>query len=404
MASIKRASANNTTDAAQGRYAYNDKPANFNNNVPANTPDKKNNAGIFDVKTLIAAGINPVTGLPLKLDSGTNEGFKPHNLKLLRIIDEQDAINRYKWYNLPNGLNQHLLERVLYYRGQGMFFYSDELDQFFFLPYTLDGSIDVYGRFVDVHPVPFNGTVEESKKNTKKALRDWLTGARRHVVYDILLEEPTDEQLLNSCVLLSDYSKQEAQTNIARNVLNGPLLDVMADCIPFMRTALLAGTGVEGVRVNTEDESSNVEAASRSIDRAALTGRKYIPITAALEFQEMTGAPLSKSEEFLLAMQGLDNYRLSTYGIKNGGLFQKKAHMLQEEQDQAGISNSAMQDGLTNRQHFCDIINSIWGLGVWCEISEPQIEADYNGDGLASDNDPDTPSYNGGNDNVQSMG
>lgn len=139
------------------------------------------------------------------------------------------------------------------------------------------------------------------------------------------------------------------------------------------------------MRVAQEDDYSNVEAASRSIDRAALAGRKFVPIVSPIEFQELTGEAVSKSEEFLLAMQGLDNYRLSTYGIKNGGLFQKKAHMLQEEQEAAGVSNSAMQDGLNLRQEFCDIVNSIWDLGVWCEVSEPQLEADYNGDGLMSD-------------------
>ena len=396
MAKINRASANNTTDPQKGTYAYNDKPANFNNNITANTPGKKNNAGIYDIKSLIQAGIDPRTGLPIKAASLYTDGFKPHNVKLLRIIDEQDAINRYRWYNLPNGLNQHLIERVLYYRGQGMFFYMEEADQFFFLPYALDGTIDVYGRFVDVTPLPFNGTATNADQKPKA----WINGLKRHCVYDIKLDEVTEEDILNSCVILTDYCRAEAQTNISRSTLNMPLLDVMADCIPFMRTALLSGTGVSGMRVGQEDDYSNVEAASRSIDRAALNGRKFVPIVSPIEFQELTGAAISKCEEFLLAMQGLDNYRLSTYGIKNGGLFQKKAHMLQDEQDAAGISNSAMQDGLTLRQEFCDIVNSIWGLGIWCDISEQQIETDLDGDGMASDNGPSTPSYDGGGDNV----
>lgn len=380
MASINRASASNVTNAAQGQYAYNDKPANFNNNIPANTVGKKINARMTDVKLLIQAGIDPKTGLPVKMGM-SDEGFKPHNVKLLSIIDEQDAINRYKWYNLPPELPAHLIERVLYYRGQGAFFYLDEADKFFFLPYALDGTIDVYGRFVDITPLPFNGstTLDGDK------LKPWIQGLRRHCEYEILLESPTEEQLLGSCVLLTDYCRGQAQTNISRQILNAPLLDVMADCIPFLRTALLAGTGVSGMRVAQEDDYSNVEAASRSIDRAALAGRKFVPIVSPIEFQELTGEAVSKSEEFLLAMQGLDNYRLSTYGIKNGGLFQKKAHMLQEEQEAAGVSNSAMQDGLNLRQEFCDIVNSIWDLGVWCEVSEPQLEADYNGDGLMSD-------------------
>lgn len=350
----------------------------------AQLPGKINNAKLPDVKTLIGAGIDPKTSLPLKVTGNTGEGFKPHNKKLLRIIDEQDAIYRYTWYNLPNGLNQELIERILYYRGQGMFFYMETDGKFYFLPYALDGTIDVYGRFVDVTPLPFNGTATADGKE-----KPWITGLRRHVVYDLKLDALTVEDLTDSCVLLSDYVPQQSQTIIPRQILNDPLLDVMADCIPFMRTALLNGTGIEGMRVTSEDDYSNVEAASRSIDRAALVGRKFIPITGAIEFQEMTGGQVSKSEEFLLAMQGLDNYRLSTYGMKNGGLFQKKAHMLQSEQDQAGISNSPLEDGKLRRQHFCNVLNSIWGLGMWCEISEAQLSVDQNGDGVASDNEED---------------
>lgn len=359
-------------------------------NASANGTDKKpgkvNNASLPNIQPFIQAGIDPKTGLPLKMGSGTTEGFKPHNKKLLRIIDEQDAVYRYTWYNLPNGLNQELIERVLYYRGQGMFFYMETDNKFYFLPYALDGSIDVYGRYMDVTPLPFNGSASSEDKKEQKP---WITGLKKHCVYDIKLDALTMEDLTESCVLLSDYIPQQAQTVISRQVLNDPLLDVMADCIPFMRTALLNGTGIEGMRVSSEDDYSNVEAASRGIDKAALTGRKFIPITGMVDFQEMTGGNVSKSEEFLLAMQGLDNYRLSTYGMKNGGLFQKKAHMLQTEQDRAGISNSPLDDGKLRRQHFCNIVNSIWGSGIWCEISEAQMSVDQNGDGIASENEAD---------------
>ena len=57
--------------------------------------------------------------------------------RILRINDEQLALNRYRWYNLPHGLNGQLIERVLYYRGRGMFLYIEPLEQFAFLPYCL---------------------------------------------------------------------------------------------------------------------------------------------------------------------------------------------------------------------------------------------------------------------------
>ena len=59
-------------------------------------------------------------------------------------------------------------------------------------------------------------------------------------------------------------------------------------------------------------------------------------------------------------MQALDNLRLSTHGIKNSGMLEKKAHMLQDEQDMnAGPVELVLQDGLAIRQNACNIINSI---------------------------------------------
>lgn len=369
-----------------GRY---DASAQQTNNPQ---PGKVNNAKLPDVKRLIQAGIDPTTKLPLKAIGAFDEGFKENNRKLLRIIDEQDAINRFTWYNLPNGLSSQLIERILYYRGQGMFFYMADAEKFFFLPYALDGTIDVYGRYMEVTPLPFNGTANNGD-DTKKA-KPWITGLKRKCVYDIVLDELKIDDLLNSCVILKDYSPQQSQTNISRQILNDPLLDVMADCIPFLHTALLNSTGVMGMRVSSEDDQSNVEAASRSINRAALSGRKYVPITGSIAFQELTGGDVAKSEEFLLTMQALDNYRLSLYGLENGGLFQKKSHMLEAEQNMnAGKASLVMQDSLTIRQNFCDVVNSIWGLGIWCEISESALGIDRDMDGEISENNSQAANY-----------
>jgi hypothetical protein len=80
-------------------------------------------------------------------------------------------------------------------------------------------------------------------------------------------------------------------------------------------------------------------------------------------------------------MQSLDNYRLSLYGLDNGGLFQKKSHMLEAEQNMnTGNTGLILQDSLKCRQDACDIINSVWDLDVWCEASEVVLNIDRNGD------------------------
>ena len=346
----------------------------------------KNNARLEDPSILIQAGIDPKTGLPLR--AGSNRcTLKADIKKQLRIVDEQNAVNRFTWYNLPEGLNGRLMERILYYKGQGMFFFLK--DKFYFLPYALAGSIDVYGRFTRVTPLPFNGSTGDGTKE-----RPWITGLTFEPVYDIALPEDFEsveaivDKLEGSCVLLKDYTEQYAQTNIARQIINDPILDVMAECFPYMRTALKNSTGVQGMRVGTENESANVWAANNAINKAALEGDSKVPIVGTVDFQDLTSGETAKAEEFLLAMQSLDNYRLSLYGLDNGGLFQKKSHMLQAEQEMnTGNVGLVMRDSLQNRQDFCTLCNSLFGLNMWCEVSETVIGMDTTGDGVAGDNE-----------------
>ena len=363
-----------------------------NNKLPA----------MYDLDTYMAAGINPQTGLPIKAgDNQINSICKADIKKQLRILDEQDAVNRFTWYNLPSGLNSRLMERILYYKGQGMFFKLQ--DKFYFLPYALDGTIDVYGRFTDVTPLPFNGKASSDGKD-----RPWITGLRRKCLYDVQMPEEfmsedsgeIDWEKIETtqdsvCVLIKDYTEQISQTNISRQILQDPILDVMADMFPFMRTALLNGTGIQGMRVNSQDEYANVEAASRSINRAALEGKKWVPVVGNVDFQDLTNGAVAKAEEYLLAMQSLDNYRLSLYGLSNGGLFQKKSHMLEAEQAMnTGTTGLILRDSLQCRQDACNIINSVFGLQIWCEPSEVVMGMDMNGDMMAgSDEDMGTNQY-----------
>ena len=363
----------------------------------------KNNARLPDLQTLIQAGINPKTGLPIKMGSA-DAILKQSILKQLRILDEQNSVNMFKWINLPVGLSGQELERLLYYKGQLAFFYLEELNQFYLLPYALDGTIDAYGRFNTIHPVPIaSGSKDETVKKSEKALADYLATKKFNVLYDVVLPEELiknpDKYINGCCVLLHDYTKQLSETLIPRQQLMDPLLEVMSNCIPYMNTALQNSTGISGVKVQSQDEAAQVILASKAMQNAALTGEKWMPIQGGLDFQDLCTGTITKPEEFLLAMQGLDNYRLSLHGLENGGLFQKKSHMLEAEQEMnAGNMSLILKDKLNIRQRFCDIINSVWGTGTDVLPSEEIINADMNGDGFVA-TDTEAESTGGGDTN-----
>lgn len=316
------------------------------------------------------------------IQRGTKESLKPEIRKALRVLDQQNAMNRYHWYNLPEGLTEQLIERILYYRGQGILFYLRTNNKFFFLPFCPTGTLDVYGRYNKVTPLAFAGGYTTSDKEDKE--KPWIPGLELIPKYEVIFpEDLTLNDLTESCVILRDYSNQLSQQNIPRQILNEPIINLMADCPCFMRTALLNATGVQGMRVGSEDEQANVKAASEALNRSAINGDKWVPIVGQVDFQQLTGESTAKAEEFMLAMQSLDNLRLGLLGLNQGGVFEKKAHVLQAEQEMnAGNIGLVLQDGLKLRQEFCNITNSIWGLGIWCENSEivTNIDRDMNGE------------------------
>lgn len=344
------------------------------------------NANLPDIKTLIQAGFDPKTRLPRKI-SNNKCTAKADIKRALRIIDEQDAVNRFVWYNLPCNITSQELERMLYYKGQLCFFYMKDLNEFYFMPYALDGTIDFYGRYNTIHPVPMTSGTDDK---AGKAQAEYLSQLKLKCVYGINVKDIDLDLYTNSAVLLHDYTKQLSQTIIPRVDINEPLLDMMAECPAYMRTSLIEGTGISGVRVGDADQADSVLEGANSLQDAALVGHPWVPIIGNVEFQELTSGQLTNTEEYMLAMQSLDNLRLSTYGIDNGGLFEKKAHELQTEADiNGGPVGLVMQDGLAIRQQFCNIVNSIWGIGIWCEPAQNISGTDVDGDGQINDEDTD---------------
>ena len=99
--------------------------------------------------------------------------------------------------------------------------------------------------------------------------------------------------------------------------------------------------------------------------------------------------------------------RLGFLGLQNGGIFQKKATELQSENDMISTNaQTAYNDGLRNRQHWCNIINAVWGINMWCGPSETEMMSDMNGDGLLTnsednDNTNETETASEGDENAE---
>ena len=345
------------------------------------------------IDTLLAAGVNPKTMKPYRCFSGSNQ--KAAIKKTINEIDRLQYVNRYKWFNLPCNLSSQELERMLYFKGSLVFFYIEEADEFYFMPYALDGTIDFYGRFNRVHPIPMaNGTTEEELKKEKESLgykqkEALLSLIKLDIVRGVLDENVSLEDISKYGVILYDRTPQLGQNILPRWTFIADYIDLESELIPYMSTALLLETGVRGLRVPEQDSATEAFDASKQIKGAALSQNIYVPITSPTEFQDLAGGIGSgKSQDYLLATQALENLRLSTLGLENGGIFEKKAHELQAEAELNSSSvDGVLDDGLTWRQNFCNIVNSIWGTEIWCDLSQSAIAQDLDNDGLLYDND-----------------
>lgn len=263
------------------------------------------------------------------------------------------------------------------------------MEKFFFLPYALSGTIDPYGRFLQVKALPFLGGTTEEKNGKLKAWTDLII---RKPVYSLeeVFDNPEEYDIRKYCVILKDYTPQEGENIIPRKELQERLIDLMSEAFPMARTNLIANCGVQGLRVPEEDQKKQVEVMNQMIKRSAVNGEPYAPIFGPTDFQQLTGGGASKVQDFLMYMQSLDNFRRSCYGLKSGGVFEKKAHELQAEA-MVNQSNTDLiyNDSLKRRQDFCDMINLIFGLQVWCEPSETAMGIDMNMNGNTVDENYD---------------
>lgn len=330
------------------------------------------------------AGIDIKTGTPSRASS--SETPKRQQIRnALRVMDEQDAINRYRWYNLPIlDMTGQFLERMLYFHYTLCLFKYN--GKFYITPFAYEGSIDFYGRFNYIHPVPLSygkdGEITDAKEIKKAQESDplyaVLSSLKLRVVKEISDQPLGDEPV---AVIIQDYSPQRNPNNATpRQQLNEPLLTMETDIIQYMRTAMITSSGVKGIRVHDADESVSVLAAAKSMEDSARNGLPFVPMITKLDAQDLGTRSTTSFQDYLLSLQSVDNFRMSLLGIDNGGIFQKKEHKLEAEQNMnsspVGLIN---MDGLSLRQMFCNIANSVWGGSMWCEPNDAisQGEVDY---------------------------
>lgn len=371
---------------------------------------------MYDIKSFENAGV-PLTKNVIKYGNSVDQNGNiirgnPENLNLnydslyqiMRNHNRIETLERYMWLNVPFGLTQDIIERVLFFRGKGIFYFNDEVDKFQFLPFALNGTIDEYGRYIRCNTLPFTGVDEEEKdsKNKKKERR--LIYENLDIVYDL----PYNAEMMKMVkekktvgIILNDNSLGLTQQPIIRSNYVKPILHLMSTLMQIINTAMYGCADHSLIQVENESEIASINNQINAINFDILKGRRFTPIAGTLPIQPLKTSNTANLEGLFNTFNSLSNFLKSITGIANPGVFDKKAHLLQEEQQLNGSNaDDIYYNGLRLRQEFCMMIQAYYNYPIWCESKRGMSGVQSENFAMGETNDPDNTQYNGGQENA----
>lgn len=331
----------------------------------------KNNARMYDLSLYRAAGIPVNTKYGID-PSYTNTEFN-EIARVLEIQDLREFTERYQWVNIPKGLTSDLIERILYFRGRAVFYYNDTVEKFQFLPFASNNVIDEYGRWTHCNTFPFTGVSEttKEKKYTRMGIElvydDLFTMDDLYDEVEVARIEKEWETGSDKGIILNDSVLGLSQQPVIRANIVKPMIGSMATCYQIINTAMYASADYNLIKVTTQDELESVKGQISTINSEILSGNRFGAVMGDINLDSLKTTNASSIQDLFETFNSLDNYRKSTMGVDNAGVFNKKERMLQQEQALNGSNaDSIYTDGLYQRQRFCDLVNQYYGTNMWC--------------------------------------
>lgn len=376
-------------------------------------------AKMYDLTALQLSGI-PLTDKMLKYGNAVDQDGKVitgnpldyglHYDELFAIMREQnfvETIERYMWTNVPFGLTADLIERVLFFRGKGVLYYNEKVGKFQFLPFALNDTIDEYGRYTRCNTLPFIGVDEVKKSPNSKKREVSAIVEDLPIAYDL----PYNEDMLNMVrkdkpvgIILNDNSLAISQQPIIRANYVKPVLHMLATLMNIINCAMFGAADHNVVRVENESELQSINQGIAAINKNILNGKRFTAIASQLQIEPLKTSNTADLEGLFNTFNSLTNFLKSITGIANPGVFDKKAHLLQEEQQLNGSNaDDVYYNGLRLRQEFCLLVQAYYGYPIWCESKRAMSEQQAEDVAMGETDDPDNTQFNdkGGNkDNV----
>ena len=365
-------------------------------------------AKMYDLNSLVASGI-PLSDKMLKYGNAVDQNgivvtknplhYGLHYNELFEIMKEQnyvETLERYMWTNVPFGLTPDLIERVLFFRGKGVFYFNYDVGKFQFLPFALNDRIDEYGRYTQCNTLPFIGVDEVKEENGKRLVEAVVQDLE--IVYDL----PYNEEMLNKFrngkpvgIILNDNSLAISQQPIIRANYVKPVLHMMATLMNIINCAMYGAADHNLLHVDNEGELESVKQGIDAINQNILEGKRFSYIGSSFAIEPIKTSNTADLEGLFNTFNSLNNFLKSITGIANAGVFDKKAHLLQEEQQLNGSNaDDIYYNGLRQRQEFCLMVQAYYGYPIWCESKRAMSEVQAENMAQGETDDPDNTQQN----------
>lgn len=240
------------------------------------------------------------------------------------------ALNRYRWENLPDGIESRHIEQALFYNGTAVFFKQKYTSKYRCLPaYGLENP-NLYGDWDKFNAYGYNGIVEE------------LTIDKCVPIY----ENDTKYPIINHV-----YHYSELIAEIDRTIH----INTKQQRRPYMINT------TKDLELTAKKLMEKIESDEYVIQDKGLSGKRKDDLTIEV---------LQTKSEFLIdrlneAKHELESDLLDILGLNNNSNQDKRERLLVDEVNvNNGYILSNLDLGFKNRQYACELINKKFGLNI----------------------------------------
>lgn len=258
----------------------------------------------------------------------------------MRDLDIQQVCNRYTWKGLPDYLNGHLIELMLYHRASLAGFFNGGI--LYVLPYAQTQGINVYGMPNAIQPVSYNGEITATTftKFGAPLTVNNLGALNRNAKAALLFDKIP--------------SWNAGAIPVSRAVLNTEILKYQCDLLARIKNNLRNCDKKVVFWVDSESQKNQM---TNDLREAYGSGDPFIVAVRGTKLKEgndsdtLQGDIANQTQSLFEAWQSLNSIRCMGAGIINGGAFEKKERKITGELQGDQTQNELVLDaGLQMRR------------------------------------------------------